>query len=136
MGDGRSAGEVPCDDGHVAAPISCVTLVLGDDDLLSARAIADAVAAARAADPETEVREYAGGELVPGEIAEMLSPSLFGGPRAIVVRAGQDAKKDVSAALLAYAGDPDADVLLIVAHLGGAKGKALAEGLRKAGARV
>ncbi|HEV8175889.1 MAG TPA: DNA polymerase III subunit delta, partial [Actinoplanes sp.] len=79
---------------------------------------------------------YAGGDLVAGEIAEMLSPSLFGGRRLLVVRDGQDARKDVVQALVDYAGDPDPDVNLIVTHPGGTKGKALADGLRAAGADV
>jgi DNA polymerase-3 subunit delta len=66
----------------------------------------------------------------------MLSPSLFGGRRILVVRDGQDVKKDVITALVRYARDPDPDVSLVVAHAGGAKGKALADGLRDAGAAV
>ncbi|GIF16126.1 DNA polymerase III delta subunit [Actinoplanes teichomyceticus] len=92
--------------------------------------------AARAADPGTDVREYEAGQLSPGEVAEMLSPSLFGGRRVLVLRNGQDARKELAAALLAYAKSPDPDVTLIVTHPGGAKGKAFADGLQKAGATV
>jgi DNA polymerase-3 subunit delta len=73
---------------------------------------------------------------VAGELAEMLSPSLFGGRRILVVRSAQDAKKDVVAALLAYVKEPDSDVTLVLQHNGGGKGKVLADGLRAAGARV
>ncbi|GIF00226.1 DNA polymerase III subunit delta [Paractinoplanes rishiriensis] len=111
-------------------------LVLGDEELLAARAIAAAVDAARTADPGADVREYEGGALAAGEVAEMLSPSLFGGRRVLVIRSGQDARKDLITALLAYAKNPDPEVTLIVAHLGGAKGKALADGMRSAGATV
>ena len=113
-----------------------VRLVLGDEELLVARAVADSVAAVRAADPDSELRQYQAGELAVGEIAEMLSPSLFGGRRVLVVRDGQDAKKDVAAALLAYAADPEPDVNLIVTHAGGGKGKALADGFRSAGVDI
>jgi DNA polymerase-3 subunit delta len=118
------------------APPDQLLLVQGDEELLAARAIAAAVDAARAAEPGADVREYEAGALVAGEVAEMLSPSLFGGRRVLVIRSGQDARKDLIAALLAYAKSPDPDVTLIVAHLGGAKGKALADGLRSAGATV
>src|SRR3954452_9004297 len=111
-------------------------LVQGDEELLAARAITAAVDAARAADLGTDVREYEAGALTAGEVAEMLSPSLFGGRRVLVVRSGQDARKDLVTALLAYAKNPDPDVTLIVAHPGGAKGKAFADGLRAAGATV
>ncbi|MFB9359338.1 DNA polymerase III subunit delta [Actinoplanes nipponensis] len=111
-------------------------LVQGDEELLAARAIAAAVAAARADEPGADVREYEAGALSAGEVAEMLSPSLFGGRRVLVVRSGQDARKDLVTALLAYAKNPDPDVSLIVSHVGGAKGKAFADGLRAAGATV
>ena len=111
-------------------------LVQGDEELLAARAIAAAVAAARADEPGADVREYEAGALSAGEVAEMLSPSLFGGRRVLVVRGGQDARKDLVAALLAYAKNPDPDVSLIVSHPGAAKGKAFADGLRAAGATV
>ena len=88
------------------------------------------------ADPGADVREYEAGSVSAGEVAEMLSPSLFGGQRVLVLRNGQDTRKDLAAALLAYAKNPDPEVTLIVAHPGGAKGKAFADGLTKAGATV
>jgi DNA polymerase-3 subunit delta len=120
----------------VPPPASPVRLVLGDEELLAARAVADTVTEVRAADPEAEVREYVGADLVVGELAEMLSPSLFGGRRVVVVRGGQDVRKDAVTALLAYAQRPEPDVTLVVTHLGAAKGKAFADGLRAAGAQV
>lgn len=113
-----------------------LVLVLGDEELLVSRGVAAAVAAARAGDPEVEVRDHDAGALSAGEVAGLLSPSLFGGARALVVRSGQDARKDLVGALLSYAADPDPEVTLVVTHAGGAKGKALADGLRSAGARV
>jgi DNA polymerase-3 subunit delta len=122
--------------GVTPAPPAPVVLVLGDEDLLVVRAVAHAVDAARVADPAADVREYEAGALTPAEMAEMLSPSLFGGRRVLVVRSGQDARKDLVAAFLAYAEAPDPEVSLVVTHAGGAKGKALADGLRAAGATV
>lgn len=101
-----------------------------------ARGVSGVVGAARNADPEADVRELSASDMLGGALAELLSPSLFGGRRMIVVRDGQDAKKDLVAALLAYARDPDPEVCLLVTHAGGAKGKALADGLRQAGALV
>jgi DNA polymerase-3 subunit delta len=119
-----------------STPPDALVLVQGDEELLAARAITAAVDAAREADPGADVREYEAGALSAGEVAEMLSPSLFGGRRVLVVRSGQDARKDLITALVAYAKNPDPDVSLIVSHLGGAKGKALADGFRAAGATV
>ncbi|MFI7216791.1 DNA polymerase III subunit delta [Micromonospora maritima] len=118
------------------ASLPPILLVLGDEELLATRAVAEAVARAREVDADVDVREYQAGSLTVGEIDEMLSPSLFGGRRVLVLRSGQDARKDLSTALLAYAKNPDPDVQLVVLHLGGVKGKAFADGLRSAGATV
>lgn len=118
------------------ASLPPILLVLGDEELLATRAVTEAITRARSVDPDVDVREYQGGALTVGEIAEMLSPSLFGGRRLLVLRSGQDARKDLVAALLAYAKNPDPDVQLLVLHVGGAKGKAFADGLRSAGATV
>src|SRR5258705_1627663 len=119
-----------------ASNLPRLRLVIGDEELLVSRGVAETIAAARAEEPETEVRQRPGGELVAGELAEMLGPSLFGGRRGLAVHDGQDAQKDRSAALLAYAKEPEDDVVLVVTHAGGAKGKALADGLKAAGADV
>jgi DNA polymerase III subunit delta len=113
-----------------------VVLVLGDEELLVSRAISDTVAQARSADPQTEVRELEASSLLPGELAEVLSPSLFGGRRVAVLRNGQDARKELVAIVMEYVKDPDTDVTLVVCHVGGAKGKAFADSLQKAGASV
>jgi len=122
-----------CHDVRVT-PVLC--LVSGDEELLVTRAVAAVTQAARAADPEIDIREYAASDLLPGELAELLSPSLFGGGRVLVVHDGQDARKDLVAGLLDYARSPEPDSCLLVTHAGGAKGKALADGLRAAGAQV
>jgi DNA polymerase III subunit delta len=120
----------------VTSASSALALISGDEDLLVARAIETIVDDARAADPEVEVSEFEGGAASPGEIAGSLSPSLFGGRRILIIRNGQDAKKELIAALLQHAKSLDDDIMLVVAHAGGAKGKALADGLRSAGANV
>ncbi len=136
-GDHPTHRRGPWHDGRVASStLPTVRLVLGDEELLVARAITDSIAEVRAAEPDAEVRQFAASEVVVGELAEMLSPSLFGGRRILIVQDGQDAKKDVAAALQAYAADPDDDVTLVVTHAGGVKGKALADGLKSAGAEV
>lgn len=122
--------------GVTPASLAPILLVLGDEELLATRAVTEAVARVRSVDPDVDVREYQASALTVGEIAEMLSPSLFGGRRLLILRSGQDARKDLVTALLAYAKNPDPDVQLLVLHLGGAKGKAFADGLRAAGATV
>ena len=77
-----------------SADLAPILLVLGDEELLVTRAVTDAVARGPRRDPDdVDVREYQAGALTVGELAEMLSPSLFGGRRVLVLRAGQDARR-------------------------------------------
>jgi DNA polymerase-3 subunit delta len=112
-----------------------LTLLVGDEELLVDRAIADVVAATRARESEAEVHELTPATLTKGSLAELTSPSLFGGGRVVVLRAAQDLGKDVAAEIGRYAADPADDVDLVVVHVGGVKGKALLDTLTKAGAR-
>jgi DNA polymerase-3 subunit delta len=122
------------------APLAPLHLVLGDEGFLAGRVVADVVAAARAADPQCDVRELDLGQLTPGGLPELFSPSLFAEARVLVVRDAHTAGKDLSAALLrhatALAADASSGIVLVVTHLGQARGKALADGLKKAGAVV
>lgn len=114
-----------------------VTLVVGDEELLVARAVEQAVRSARASDsPEDElaVHDVDAAELTPADLAELASPSLFGEARVVVVRSAQDASKELTAALVALA--EDGETTLVAVHAGGAKGKAVLEAMRGAGATV
>lgn len=115
--------------------VVALTLIVGDEELLVERAIAEVVASARADDPETEVIDLVPGGLEPGRLAELTSPSLFGGGKVLVLRSVQDLGKDLTAEVLKYARTPADDVALVAVHAGGAKGKALADGLAELGAR-
>ncbi len=109
--------------------------MVGDEELLVDRAIGEVVRAARSQDPEVDVVDLAPGTLEPGRLVELTSPSLFGGGKVLVVRSAQDLGKDLAAELTAYAKNPADDIRLVVVHAGGAKGKALLDGLGKLGAR-
>lgn len=120
------------------APATLPTLVLitGDESLLVDRAVARAVAAARKSEPETERRDAPAAGLTPHEFADLVAPSLFAEPRVVVIAAAQESSKELAGELLTYAGDPVDAVTLVVHHAGGARNKALVDGLRKAGATV
>ncbi len=111
-----------------------IHLVIGDEELLVARGVSAAAAAARAEDPDVDVSEHVAADMTGGDLLAAVSPSLFGGYSVVIIRDVQDARKDLAAALLDYAAAPDPDVVLVLSHAGGAKGKALADGLRSAGA--
>ncbi|MBD0690630.1 DNA polymerase III subunit delta [Streptomyces sp. CBMA123] len=112
-----------------------LTLAVGQEELLLDRAVAQVVAAAKAADPDTDVRDVPPGGLQPGSLAELTTPSLFAERKVIVVRAAQDLSADSVKEVKAYLEDPAEEVIMVLVHAGGAKGKGLLDAGRKAGGR-
>lgn len=111
-------------------------LVVGDEEFLVARAISGRIAEARAADPEMELRETTGSELHDGDIAEAASPSMFGGTRVLVVRNAQDLSDGMRDQLVGLIGEGMDDLVLIIWHAGGVKGKKTLEALKATKAEV
>lgn len=112
-----------------------VTLAVGQEELLLDRAVQEVVAAARAADADTDVRDLTPDALQPGTLAELTSPSLFAERKVVVVRNAQDLSADTVKDVKAYLGAPAEEITLVLLHAGGAKGKGLLDAARKAGAR-
>ncbi len=142
-----------------ATGVAPVTIIVGEEEFLVDRVVRDLITAvhdparwsiepaitgtmehragdARDPGPVGDVHDLEGSELGPGELASLTSPSLFGGGCVLVVRAAQNASKDVAAELARYVKNPAPDVVLILTHAGGAKGKELLAGVKAAGARV
>jgi DNA polymerase III subunit delta len=139
-----------------AGPPAPVTVIVGDEELLVERAVAGAVAQARAAltagdagaetdggehsdgadgsNDGADVHDVAAGGLASGELTGLTAPSLFGGGSVVVVRGAQDAGKDLSAELTKLAKSPPPEVFLVITHAGGTKNKALLTDLIGAGA--
>ncbi|NRQ40558.1 DNA polymerase III subunit delta [Nonomuraea sp. NN258] len=113
-----------------------VTLVVGDEELLAERAVNAVVAAAREGESGIEVHDLLGGKVAVGELTQLTSPSLFGDRSVVVIRSAQDLPKEVIAEIVTYAKQPSDDTVLVLAHPGGVKGKALVDGVKKAGAKV
>ena len=112
-----------------------VVVVSGPEELLADRAVRQLAAAARARDPEVEHTEIDGAKLETGSFLEMVSPSLFGGARVIVVRPALPPAGCLQA-VIDYVAAPDPDVTLVLVHDGGARGKKLIDAARAAGAPV
>ncbi|WP_142245684.1 DNA polymerase III subunit delta [Mycobacterium sp. IS-836] len=117
-------------------------LVLGDEELLVERAVADVLRSARqraGTDPganDVPVSRMRAGDVSTYELAELLSPSLFADERIVVLEAAGDAGKDAAAMIAAAAADIPAGTVLVVVHSGGGRAKALANELQKLGAQV
>jgi len=113
-----------------------VTLIQGDEELLVARAVEAEVRAAREADPDVDVREFAGGSVQPAELLDACSPDLFGRRRLTIVRRAEELTVDRAPTVVALIGDPAPDVTLVIQHSGGARAKQVLEAARKAEARI
>ena len=122
-----------------AAEVAPITLIVGEEEFLIDRAVRDLIAAAREAGLGGDVHDLDASELGPGELDSLTSPSLFGGGCVLAVRSAQNASKEVAAELARYAKNPAPDVVLVLTHAGGAKGKELlaaVKGSKAAGARM
>src|SRR6266511_3933223 len=94
---------------------AATTLVLGEEELLAERAVADAVAAARdELGSETTVEEVHGGALPDGFAMGLATASLFGGGRVVVVQGAEALDAGGRQATLAVARDPSPGTVLVL----------------------
>jgi DNA polymerase-3 subunit delta len=119
-----------------ATEVAPVTMVVGEEEFLVDRAVRDLIAAGRDAASGGDVHDLEAAQLGAGELDSLTSPSLFGGGSVVVLRSAQNVSKDVAAELTRYAKNPAPDVVLIMTHAGGAKGKELLAAAKAAGARL
>lgn len=115
----------------VVAP---VILVVGPEELLAERAVEAVEREVCARRPDAEVSELDGVTFDVGRFRELVSPSLFGGDRVLVVQ-GLPAAGPASQVLERYVADPSDDVVLVLVHDGGARGKKVLDAARANGAR-
>ncbi|HYN29979.1 MAG TPA: DNA polymerase III subunit delta [Dermatophilaceae bacterium] len=128
------------DDASGAAPphrrVPPLVLVSGPEELLAERAVASTLDELRVTEPGLEVVSVHPAAYAAGELGLHTSPSLFGGAKAVVVSAMDEAGEELQSDLLAYLGAPDPDVTLVVVHRSGSRGRKVLEAMRGAGARV
>src|SRR5690606_10845658 len=113
-----------------------VTLVIGDEELLAERAVREVVTAARARHSGAEVHDLVGSKVTAGELTQLASPSLFGDGTVVVIEPAQDLGKGVIAGVVGCARQPAGGGVRVLGRPGGAKGKALVDGVTRAGAKV
>lgn len=113
-----------------------LVLVTGAEALLAERAVERLVAQARRQDPSVEVTRIDAAAYEPGGLRLATSASLFDEPRVVVVtglHAGTEAAlEDVAAS----AAETLPDVVLVVQHGGGNRGRRTLDAVRAAGAVV
>jgi DNA polymerase-3 subunit delta len=117
-------------------PTSRLRVVMGEEELLRARAVSAVRAAVLARHEDTEVHELQAAGLPVGELADVLAPSLFGGHRLVVVSGVHECAATLADALTSYTKDPDPDLTLVIVHFGGKRNEALVKAFTAAGAAV
>ncbi|MBB2992349.1 DNA polymerase-3 subunit delta [Mycolicibacterium iranicum] len=118
--------------------VSGLHLILGDEELLVERAVAEVLKSARASagTNDVPVDRMRAGEVSVSELAELLSPSLFADERVVVLESAAEAGKDAVSLIQTAAADLPDGTLLVVVHSGGGRAKSLADHLKKLGAQV
>jgi DNA polymerase III subunit delta len=131
----RGAGAPTGLEWHEAAPAP-VVLVSGSESLLAERAVATVIAAVKEREPDVEVTRLQGAGYTAGTLGVVASPSLFGEARVVVVEGVEAATDALVADGLAYVAAPEQDVVLVLQHGGGQRGKKLLDAVRSSGAPV
>lgn len=115
-----------------------VVLVRGTEGLLADRAMARLVGLAReratAESTTLEVTRLEASMYEQGRLAVLASPSLFAEPRYVEILGLESLNDACATDVTAYLADPAPDVVLVLRHAGGQKGKKLLEAIAATGA--
>ena len=117
---GRKAPAGPAWNEVGLAPI---ILIRAGEEVLADRAVA------RQKDPTTEVVRLEAATYESHQLDALVSPSLFGEPKLVHVPALEQMSDALLADLLAYASHADPDVVVLLRHNGGQRGKKLLDAL-------
>lgn len=117
-------------------PLPPLHLVTGPEELLAERSVGAVVAAARAGDPDVQVVEVEPDGYQRGDLAAYASPSLFGEAKVVVLRRLDEAGDDLFSDARSLVTSPEPDVVLVLRHRSGSRGKGLLDAARAAGAVV
>ncbi|GAB3929157.1 DNA polymerase III subunit delta [Kribbella albertanoniae] len=115
-----------------APKLGDVLLVTGSEGFLADRAVRSAIAAVKKDFAEVETTELDASTLDVGVFAELTGPSLFAAERVLVMRSLENLPAEMAPRLIEYAGAAADDILLVLVHSGGQKGKGVLDKLRKA----
>ena len=104
-------------------------LILGSEAALADRALSKLNAQLK--DENCEITNLFAGDVIVGDIADALAPSLFSERRALILRDLQDLPEESRDEISRYLAAPDASTTVIFVHKGGVKGKALLDAIKK-----
>ena len=104
-------------------------LILGSEAALADRALIKLNAQLK--EENCEITNLFAGDVIVGDIADALAPSLFSERRALILRDLQDLPEESRDEISRYLAAPDASTTVIFVHKGGVKGKALLDAIKK-----
>ena len=110
--------------------MNALYLLLGSEGALADRAMAKL--SAQLQEEKAEVTTLSAGDVIPGDIADALAPSLFSERRALVLKDLQDLDDECKDEVSRYLDAIDPTMTVIFIHKGGVKGKALLDAIKKA----
>lgn len=115
---------------------AAVVLLAGPEDYLASKAAEAVRRQVRTAQPEAELVRFDAGSYEAGTLAMHASPSLFGDWTVIEVAGLAQMNDAFLTDALAYLDDPAPDVVLVLRHSGGNRGKKLLDAVKAAQATV
>ena len=104
-------------------------LLLGSEGALADRALNKLLAELK--EEKAEITSLSAADVIIGDIADGLAPSLFSERRALVVKDLQDLPEDSKDEITRYLDQPDPTMTVVFIHKGGVKGKALLDAIKK-----
>ncbi|CAB4338329.1 MAG: DNA polymerase III subunit delta [Actinobacteria bacterium] len=104
-------------------------LILGSEGALSDRALTKLTAQLH--DEKCEITNLFASDVLVGDIADALAPSLFSERRALIIRDLQDLPEDSKDEITRYLDSPDPSTTVVFVHKGGVKGKGLLDAIKK-----
>lgn len=107
-----------------------VVLVTGPEDYLADRVFRELRDRVRSASPGLEVTDIDAATYVSGSLFDYASPSLFDEPRMIRVSNGETTNDEFLADIVDYVTRPASDVIVLVRHAGGNRGKRMLDAIR------
>ena len=118
----------------IGAQMDSLYLILGSEGALADSALLKLTAQLK--DESAELTTLSASEVIVGDIADALAPSLFSERRALVIKELQDLPEDSRDEITRYLENTDPTTTVIFMHKGGVKGKALLDAIKKAKATI
>ena len=127
----RGSRRAPAGPAWDQVDLAPVVLIRAGEEILADRAVARLLDQARRKDASTEISTVEAAAYEPHQLDTFVSPSLFGEPKLVLVPDLERMTDALASDLLAYTAAPDPDVVLLLRHNGGRRGKKLLDSLAR-----